>query len=48
MGGAMRELLSTYGDVEAMVVLAVQLRASGAEGCDAPVATGTVPAGVWR
>jgi UDP:flavonoid glycosyltransferase YjiC (YdhE family) len=46
----MRVLLSTYGsraDVEPMVGLAVQLRALGAEGCDAPVATGVTPAGVW-
>jgi len=44
-------LLSTYGsrgDVEPMVGLAVQLRALGAEGCDALVATGVTPAGVWR
>ena len=47
----MRALLSTYGsrgDVGPMVRLAVPLRALGAEGCDAPVATGMVPAGVWR
>ena len=47
----MRVLLSTYGsrgDVESMVGLAVQLRAPGAEGCDALVATGVTPAGVWR
>jgi UDP:flavonoid glycosyltransferase YjiC (YdhE family) len=47
----MRVLLSTYGsrgDVEPMVQLAVQLRALGAEGCDALVATGVTPAGVWR
>ena len=47
----MRVLLSTYGsrgDVEPMVGLAVQLRARGAEGCDALVATGVTPAGVWR
>jgi UDP:flavonoid glycosyltransferase YjiC (YdhE family) len=46
----MRVLLSTYGsrgDVETMVGLAVQLRALGAEGCDALVATGVKPAGVW-
>ncbi len=47
----MRVLLSTYeshGDVEPMVGLAVQLRALGAvaEGCDALVATGVMPAGV--
>jgi vancomycin aglycone glucosyltransferase len=38
----MRVLLSTYGsrgDVEPMVELAVQLRALGAERCDALVAT---------
>jgi len=45
-------LLSTYGsrgDVEPMVGLAVRLRALGAaaEGCDALVATGVTPAGVW-
>jgi UDP:flavonoid glycosyltransferase YjiC (YdhE family) len=47
----MRVLLSTYGsrgDVEPMVGLAVQLRALGAERCDALVATGVTPAGVWR
>jgi UDP:flavonoid glycosyltransferase YjiC (YdhE family) len=47
----MRVLLSTYGsrgDVEPMVGLAVQLRALGAEGCDALVATGVTPAGAWR
>jgi hypothetical protein len=47
----MRVLLSTYGsraDVEPMVGLAVQLRALGADGCDALVATGVTPAGVWR
>jgi UDP:flavonoid glycosyltransferase YjiC (YdhE family) len=47
----MRVLLSTYGsrgDVEPMVGLAVQLRALGAQGCDALVATGVTPAGVWR
>ena len=47
----MRALLSTYGSrrgVEPMVGLAVQLRALGAaEGCDALVATGVMPAGVW-
>jgi UDP:flavonoid glycosyltransferase YjiC (YdhE family) len=47
----MRVLLSTYGsrgDVEPMVGLAVQLRALGADGCDAVVATGVTPAGAWR
>ncbi len=47
----MRVLLTTYkscGDVEPMVGLAVRLRALGAEGCDALVATGVMPAGVWR
>jgi UDP:flavonoid glycosyltransferase YjiC (YdhE family) len=47
----MRVLLSTYGsrgDVEPMVGLAVQFRALGAEGCDALVATGAMPTGVWR
>jgi UDP:flavonoid glycosyltransferase YjiC (YdhE family) len=47
----MRVLLSTYGsrgDVEPTVGLAVQLRALGAKGCDALVATGVTPAGVWR
>lgn len=46
----MRVLLSTYGsrgDVKTMVGLAVQLRALGTEGCDALVATGVTPAGVW-
>jgi hypothetical protein len=33
---------------EPMVGLALQLRALGAEGCDAVVATGVTPAGVWR
>jgi hypothetical protein len=44
-------VLSTYGshgDVELMVRLAVQLRALGAQGCDALVATGVTPTGVWR
>ena len=47
----MRVLLSTYrsrGDVKPIVGLAAQLRALGAEGCDARVATGVTPAGVWR
>jgi UDP:flavonoid glycosyltransferase YjiC (YdhE family) len=47
----MRVLLSAYGsrgDVEAMLGLAVQLRALGAEGCDALVATGVMSAGVQR
>jgi UDP:flavonoid glycosyltransferase YjiC (YdhE family) len=47
----MRLLLSTYGsrgDVEPMVGLAVQLRAPGAQGCDALVATGVTPAGACR
>ena len=48
----MRVLLSTYesrGDVEPMVGLAVQFDtvAAAAEGCDALVATGVMPAGVW-
>jgi UDP:flavonoid glycosyltransferase YjiC (YdhE family) len=46
----MRVLLSTDGSrgaVEPMVGLAVQLRALGAEGCDAPAATGVMPAGLW-
>jgi hypothetical protein len=46
----MRVLLSTYGsrgDVEPIVGLAVQLRIP-TEGGDALVATGMVPAGVWR
>jgi hypothetical protein len=47
----MRVLLSTYeshGDVEPMVRLAVQFDtvAAAAEGCDALVATGVMPAGV--
>jgi UDP:flavonoid glycosyltransferase YjiC (YdhE family) len=47
----MRVLFSTYGsrgDVEPLVGLAVQLRALGAEGCDALVPTDVMPAGVWR
>jgi len=47
----MRVLLSTYGsrgDVEPMVGLAVQLRALGAEGSDALVATDVTPTGIWR
>ena len=47
----MRVLLSTYGsrgDVEPMVGLAVQLRALGGEGRDAPAATAVTPAGVRR
>ncbi len=47
----MRLLLPTYGsrgDAEPMAGLAVQLRTLGAEGCDPLVATGLVPAGVWR
>ena len=46
----MRVLLSTYGSrgaVEPLVGLAVQMRALGAEGFDALVATVT-PTGVWR
>jgi hypothetical protein len=48
----MRVLLSRYeshGDVEPMVGLAVQFDtfAAAVEGCDALVATGVVPAGVW-
>ena len=45
----MRVLWSTPGsggDVEPMVGLAA--RADGAEGCDAPVATGVMPTGVCR
>jgi hypothetical protein len=45
----MRVLLTTYvsrGDVDPMVGLAVRLRALGAEGFDAPVVTGVMPAGV--
>jgi hypothetical protein len=47
----MRAFLSTYGsrgEVEAGVGLAVQLGALGAEGCNALVATGVMPAGAWR
>jgi hypothetical protein len=47
----MRAFLSKYGSrggVEPTVGLAVKLRALGAKGCDAPVATGVMPAGVWR
>ena len=48
----MRVVLSTYGsrgDAEPMVGLAVQFDtvAAVAEGCDALVATGVMPAGVW-
>jgi hypothetical protein len=46
-----RVLLSTSGsrgDAEPMMGLALQLRALGAEGCEALVATGVAPAGVWR
>jgi hypothetical protein len=49
----MRELLSRYGsqgDVEPKVGLAVQsgALAAAAEDCDALVATGVMPIGVWR
>jgi hypothetical protein len=47
----MRVLLSTYGsrgDVKPMVGLAVQVRALGAEGGDALLATLLMPTGVWR
>jgi len=47
----MRVFLSTYGSRgvgEPMVGRAVQSRALGAEECDAPVATGVMPIGVWR
>jgi hypothetical protein len=47
----MRVLLSTYGsrgEVEPRAGFAVQLRALGAEGCDALLATGVVPAGAWQ
>jgi hypothetical protein len=47
----MRVLLSTHRsreDVEPTVGLAGHSRALGAEGCDALVATGVTPAGVWR
>ena len=39
----------SYGDAEPMVGLAVQFDtvAAVAEGCDALVATGVMPAGVW-
>ena len=48
----MRALLSKYGsggDAERMVGLAAQLRALGAaaEGCDALVASGVMPAEAW-
>jgi UDP:flavonoid glycosyltransferase YjiC (YdhE family) len=46
----MRVLLSTYGsrgDVEPMVGLAVQLRALGAEGCDAFVVRCMTRVGAW-
>jgi hypothetical protein len=35
-------------DLELMVGLVVQLRALGAERCDALLATGVMPTGVWR
>ena len=54
----MRVMLSAYGSrggVEPVMGLTVRLRAPAtspdcatAEGCDAVVATGVVPAGVWR
>jgi hypothetical protein len=47
----MRLLLSNHGsrgDGEPMMGLAVQLRALGAVGCDALVATEVTPAGVRR
>ena len=47
----MRLSSSTYGsrgDLEPMLGLAVLLRALGAEGCDALVATGVTLGGVWR
>jgi hypothetical protein len=47
----MRVLLSTYGVARGPGTdggLAPQLRALGAEGCDALVATGVMPAGAWR
>ena len=49
----MRVLLSTYeshGDAEPMVGLAVQFDtvAVASEGGDALLATGVMPAGVWR
>ena len=48
----MRVLLSTYewhGDTEPLVGLAVQFDTVAAvvEGCDALVAMGVMPAGVW-
>jgi hypothetical protein len=46
----MSVLLSKYelrADVEPMPGLAVRLRALGAEGCDALVATAVMPVGVW-
>jgi hypothetical protein len=47
----MRVLMSTYGsrgDVEPMVEGAVRLRALGPGGCDALVAAGVTPTGLWR
>jgi hypothetical protein len=44
-------LLSTYGSrgaAESMMGLALQARALGAEGCDALVASGVTPVGMWR
>jgi hypothetical protein len=46
----MRELLSTYRsrwNVARIVRLAVQSRAFNQE-CDAAIATGVMPSGVWR
>ncbi len=44
-----RPTYGSRGDVEPLVRLALQLRALRvAEGCDALVATGVKPAGVWR
>ena len=46
----MRVVLSMNGsreDIQPMVGDALQFRPLGAEGCDAPVATGVTPIGVW-
>jgi hypothetical protein len=46
--GCGRATYGSRGDVELMVRLALRLRALGAEGCDALVATGVTPTGGWR
>jgi hypothetical protein len=50
VGAKMRVLLSTHGSRgdRTMLGLAVQLGTLDAKGCDALVAAGVAPAGVWR